>query len=443
MILFAFPQIILPQETGKAPRLEKGKSLPVIQGRSRSLGLSVNRRNKKEVQDFFQNVYLPASTAQNEWSGSVKGCRPGKNSASFQKATEKMINYFRAMAGLPGDVTLDSELDRRAIEGALIFKAQGSLSHTPPKSWRCWSSTGKTAAGKSNISLGSAGPSAIVSYIKDDGSNNKEVGHRRWILHPAQKIMGSGSTDSTNALWVFGGFKKQKPEIPGGIAWPPAGYVPYLFGLSSDYRWSFSFPDADFKRSKVTVSYQNKRLRIRQEKPYNGYGENTLVWNVKGLPGGRPKDEVSVDVVIKNVVVKGKSLTFRYTVRFIAPGTISSSRSRKSYNLTAGMHLIMAAQSGKVSEGEIALDSGADVNALHKGWTPLMIAANNGKEDFVDFLLENHADLNVALDGQWTALRLAESRRHTRIAKKLKERGAQDIRSRSADSGIPEPPEFK
>lgn len=42
------------------------------------------------------------------------------------------------------------------------------------------------------------------------------------------------------------------------------------------------------------------------------------------------------------------------------------------------------------------LESGADVNFMDsRGWTPLMIAASQGYEDLVDFLLTNGADVNI------------------------------------------------
>ena len=349
-----------------------------------------------------------------------------------------MINYFRAMAGLPADVFLDEELDQKAIHAALIFKAQKSLSHNPPKNWKCWTDTGYTAAGSSNIYYGSSGPPAIAGYIEDPGAGNYFVGHRRWILHPSQQVMGSGSTDESNALWVFGGFKKERPPTPDGVAWPPAGYVPYLFGLSDDYRWSFSYNNADFKKARVSVKYNNRNLRVRQEKTVNGYAENTLVWNVSGLPEGRPVDDVNAEVTIQNVNLNGKSVTLKYTVRFIDPGRGQSS-GKENHNPGAGQELINAAFKGDVLKGEMALDSGADINTLHNGWTALMIASNYGKEDFVDFLLANKADVSIELNGTWTALRLAESRNHSSIAEKLKQAGASAVRSRSlnADHKIP------
>ena len=76
------------------------------------------------------------------------------------------INYFRAMAGLPGDVVFDTTWNAQCQEAALMMIAEGNLSHSPPTGWACYSADGATAAGKSNLALGNHGPGAIDAYIR-------------------------------------------------------------------------------------------------------------------------------------------------------------------------------------------------------------------------------------------------------------------------------------
>lgn len=110
----------------------------------------------------------------------------------------------------------------KAREAALMMKANNSLSHSPPTSWTCYSANGSDAAGRSNIAFGYSTASVISQgYMQDSGSNNTEVGHRRWILHPFTEKMGIGSTDNTNANWVIGS-TVTKPT-PTWVSWPPAG----------------------------------------------------------------------------------------------------------------------------------------------------------------------------------------------------------------------------
>lgn len=80
--------------------------------------------------------------------------------------------------------------------------AQGDLSHDPPSTWKCWTQVGHDGAASSNLYLGETGASAIAGYMADTGVPS--AGHRRWIIYSAQRVMGSGSTSSSNALYVFG-----------------------------------------------------------------------------------------------------------------------------------------------------------------------------------------------------------------------------------------------
>jgi hypothetical protein len=163
------------------------------------------------------------------------------------------------MGGLPADVILDSGWNAKCQAAALMMSAQGQLSHYPDASWACYSEDGKDAAGHSNLA-GCAGPEAIEAYMHDWGDSNYFVGHRRWILYPPQKVMGTGSVPATsvngtyhfaaNALWVVGGFGT-RPAAPEWVAWPPDGYVPYPVVYP---RWSFSYPGADFSRASVAMS---------------------------------------------------------------------------------------------------------------------------------------------------------------------------------------------
>ena len=113
------------------------------------------------------------------------------------------------MGGVPPVESLKADYNQKAQAAALMMSVNGKLSHDPPSSWDCYSSDGKTGAGNSNLYLGVFGPDAISGYIYDPGSGNYPVGHRRWILYPQTKHMGTGDIPpvsgewKSNALWVF------------------------------------------------------------------------------------------------------------------------------------------------------------------------------------------------------------------------------------------------
>ncbi|MBL8021496.1 MAG: hypothetical protein JNM27_17635 [Leptospirales bacterium] len=311
ILMAAGANLVHADNLSDAPKAQAPASTSSV--RTRALGISVDTKNRAAVARFYRDVYKK-SNVSNAWTGNVSSCKAGSNSAAYQDATALRINYFRAMAGLPGDITLKSEWSDKDTKASLMFEANNSLSHGPPSSWKCYSKDGAEAAGSSNIALGASGPEAIDLYMYDPGSGNFFVGHRRWILYPTQLVMGSGSTARANALWVFGEHKQVAPVVPF-VAWPNAGFTPkQLFG-PREYRWSYSMSRADFSQSRVKLVCGGNNVPVRQEQYKGGYGENTLVW-VPTFPAGVPVD-TTCNVEIANVGVGGQATTQRYSVTFI------------------------------------------------------------------------------------------------------------------------------
>ena len=131
------------------------------------------------------------------------------------------------MAGLD-PVRFSAALSKRAQKAALIMAANRSLSHYPPRSWKCWSKQGADAAGQSNLALSlprmTAG-GAIKLYVDDPGASNTVVGHRRWVLNPAAEVFGSGLTSTSHALLVFGPTDDTNAD-PAWVSWPTPGWFP-------------------------------------------------------------------------------------------------------------------------------------------------------------------------------------------------------------------------
>jgi len=295
---------------------------------------TVDTRDRFQVQAFFHWVYEASEDVPIEWTGSVAMCSPGSTSSAYEEATIRRVNYFRAMAGLPGDATLDPQWNAKCQKAALMMSAQGGLSHDPGPSWKCYSEEGKEAAMYSNLSGGVTGPQAVDDYIADPGDHNYFVGHRRWVLYPRQKVMGTGSVPSStvdskeywssNALWVIGGFGPRPPS-PEWVAWPPQGYVPYQVAesrLMTSYRWSFSYPGADFSSASVTMTESGKPVSLQVlplDRNDMGYADNTIVWEPSGIPSGPPPADKTYTVNVSNVVIQETPRDFTYNVTIIDP----------------------------------------------------------------------------------------------------------------------------
>jgi hypothetical protein len=199
------------------------------------------------------------------------------------------------------------------------MSANQSLSHSPPRGWRCWSSVGAANAGRSNLALSypsitSAG--LVELYMRDPGAGNGAVGHRRWLLNPFATTMGTGSTHTANAMTVIGPRAVRRPN-PVWVSWPTAGYFPSP--LEPGGRWSLSAGNnkTDFRRATVRVYRNGQVVRATKLRVQPGYAQPTLVWQ---LPA-RTAQSGTFTVVVRGVHRAGSRASFgrTYVVRMFNP----------------------------------------------------------------------------------------------------------------------------
>jgi uncharacterized protein YkwD len=229
------------------------------------------------------------------YTGSVDSCTAGTTSQAFRDSVVQRVNWYRRMAGLD-PVTERASYSTVTQQTSTMMSAEGSLSHSPGSGWSCHTATGATAAGKSNLALGVNGIDAIDAYIRDPGSNNHAVGHRRTIFYPQLREIGSGDVDAgsghwaANTLHIFDdnlwGSRPDVREDRGFVAWPPSGYVPpdTVWG-----RWSFSLNGGDFSSATVSVTDSLGAIavdvleRIQPANPSSLIApEPSIVWAVGG-----------------------------------------------------------------------------------------------------------------------------------------------------------------
>lgn len=280
---------------------------------------AVNTQSRDAVNNAYWARYQPKQLLPISWlGGSLGACLPGLSSSSTNKATLSALNFVRSMAGL-APVSFSSTLNQRAQKAALIMAANNTLDHHPSPSWKCWSSTGADAASKSNLVI--AWPKLrsgqiIDLYMDDHGDNNKAVGHRRWLLNPFSTVMGSGSTETTNALTVIGPTSANRPN-PRWVSWPTAGWFPST--MEPNHRWSLSAgrKDIRFNKARVRVLRNGKRVHAHTYRVHNGYAQPTLVFQL----GKRVRTSGNFKVIVSNIKRSGSRKSFRhkYRVKFFAP----------------------------------------------------------------------------------------------------------------------------
>jgi uncharacterized protein YkwD len=294
-------------------------------------GISLNPKSRPASRAFYNTYYKASEGAVIGWTGNHSACDAGETAEDFRDAVLLRLNYFRAMAGVPSGIVLSDVYNGKAQEAAFMMSVNKALSHSPPPSWTCYSADGAEAASNSNLSLGVLGPMAITGYMKDPGSGNYAVGHRRWILYPQTQTMGTGDIPyvsnylPSNSLWVFDSnlFGPRPPTREEFVSWPAPGYVPYQVVFP---RWSFSYPSANFGAATVTMTRGGVNISVALEVIATGYGENTIVWIPNQMNNGdiwpKPDKDTTFSVVISNVIINGIARNFQYDVTIFDPDVL-------------------------------------------------------------------------------------------------------------------------
>jgi uncharacterized protein YkwD len=320
------PPPIFPQDLSglELPAEERGLFAPEV--------LQVNPQNRQESRTFFNTYYLAATPPIN-WTGNRATCNAGTTAENFKDAVFRRVNYYRAMAGVPAGVVLSDTYSAKDQQAALMMSVNGTLNHTPPSSWSCYTADGAEAAGKSNLAMSTYnnGPELINLYLKDPGDANSAAGHRRWVLYPQTQNMGTGDLPpsggwAVNALWIMDAniWGPRPPTREEYVAWPPPGYVPYQVVYP---RWSFAFAGANFSGAAVTMKLKSNGVAIPavKETLAPNFGENALVWRANGLSSDavwpKPAADTAYEVTVTNVVISGSPRNFTYLVTVFDPAT--------------------------------------------------------------------------------------------------------------------------
>lgn len=291
-------------------------------------GFVVDPTNRTDVLAFYHTIYAASENypANLAWTGSVAGGVAGTTGAAFKDDVRRRINFYRALSALPADITFDATKSGKDQEAALMFARNNALSHYPPLEWIFYTANGAEAAGNSNIAWGTYGPGSVDAYMRDDGSNNIVVGHRRWLHYSRAQVMGTGDVpvenpyNSANGIWVIGNFKPA--PAPQFVAWPNRGFVPASLVPA---RWSLSYPGANFAAATVTMTQGAASVPTTIiSNVDDGYGDNTLVWTPSGLPGSVNVD-TPYQVTVSGIGGAGVPTSYSYTVTLFDPNVLGDS----------------------------------------------------------------------------------------------------------------------
>ncbi|WP_425229491.1 CAP domain-containing protein [Sphingomonas sp.] len=273
---------------------------------------------------------------------SIANCTPGQLTSSVTNTLLTDLNTIRAFHKLP-PVTYSPGDEAAAQASALMQAANDSLSHTPPTSWKCYSSLGDTGSSTSNLYGGFGNGLTLISedevlagWLTE--TNNivaDSVGHRRWLLYPFLgsvaygRVAGASPTQTRGdaaALKVFNntGSGVANGTLPPYVAYPYQDYPARYFATTSLLSFSVIASSNPNSSANSTVNFANARVTVTQRggsaltvsnQTYDnqGYGlPNNLQFAVAGLRTG-----TYYDVTITGVVVSGATQSYSYYFRIV------------------------------------------------------------------------------------------------------------------------------
>lgn len=327
-------------------------------------GYQLNTQRRNEVVHFWNCVWL-APRAVMGWTGhfntlSAPGS-PGTVSAAWNADVQRRVNFYRALAGLPADITFDAlaPLALPGYQGGSTAVPAGTLrstccqhaafmnavelnanfgyevTHLATGTEWAFSQAGSNGWRHGNLAAGANGPAAVDLYILEpadtgDGSAPSLVGHRRWILYTKANDMANGDTPrstmdgyevpASNCLYVVS-TPRANPPVQF-VPWPGAGFFPAP--LRPRY-WSLCYPGASFATATVSVTGPSGNVPVViGARLADGTGDNGISFEMPSLPSTFTAD-TSYTVTVSGITGAGVPATHTWTTTFMNPDRLLTS----------------------------------------------------------------------------------------------------------------------
>jgi uncharacterized protein YkwD len=214
-----------------------------------------------------------ADLSEGMWTGSVETCMPGETPPAAATNALRVFNLYRTLAGL-APLMADAEANRRAQGCALLMAANGTITHQPPSTWKCYSAEAAATAGSSSLATGPA-VSSVDGYMLDPG-NDTTLGHRRWVLSAYLASVGFGTAGRFSCQYQpprQGGAGAAKPWT----AWPAPGQMPLQvfkgrFAALDQTGWSIQSDSVNLQAGQVSVTRGGSPLAVTTSPLPGGYG---------------------------------------------------------------------------------------------------------------------------------------------------------------------------
>lgn len=327
-------------------------------------GLSVNTHDRNDVLSFYHAVYHASEGYEKRirWNGNYSG-KAGTVSNDFVLDVQRRLNYFRAMAGVPADVRVNSgarvvisptdtyapsasSTKAAAAQNAALLMAVNynpqtgsnpALTHNPARNLKLWSTLAWNGSAKGSFAFGMYGPGAITEYMVErqmqnaaTSSWNSLVGHRGWNLYTAATDYATGDQPGksaqlppTNVLYVVHDQSElRKIQNPNFVSYPSAGFFP---GKLNSPFWSLSRQGADFSSASVRMTNSaGKAVPLLSVSRTSSYGDPSIIWHVNAATANHQiVSDTRYHVHVTGIKgVPGTPTSHSYTVTLVNVGRL-------------------------------------------------------------------------------------------------------------------------
>ena len=188
-----------------------------------SSGLTIESPSASEIKSYWFNYQTRANDKANflgldlinqdspevyDKLGDANSLTMGKLSKAAKEDALHIVNTARFASGI-SELSLDDKYSDYAQAASFVNMLNNTIDHYPslPRGLDQNSNIYQMAlvgAANSNIGAGVNILDAALEYAQDDLGqlNQREVGHRRWLLNPASSQVGFGQTDQFSAMYV-------------------------------------------------------------------------------------------------------------------------------------------------------------------------------------------------------------------------------------------------
>ena len=208
--------------------------------------------NRTEIRAYWAALPCSEETLWEDMPVTSAPYQTGTLTSSARHSASEYVNFMRWLSNL-NPVRLSDYCAMYAQHGAVILASNDVAEHAPP----CpedmdddFYQTAYDGARRCNIAClhsPSKNPmwDAVLSFAMDEGENNLELPHRRWLLNPnmLETDFGYAVSDSGQGYALMYAVDVSAAQtFSEAVCYPAQGAFPAEF-LSPDTPWSISLPD--------------------------------------------------------------------------------------------------------------------------------------------------------------------------------------------------------